>query len=101
MTNAMTNAVMSLALLRQRWDWDDHPMHWDRGWIWLWGTLLVLTWAAIIAAVVAWLVVRANRHGNGGGGGEDTRAARQILDERLARGDITLEEYRERRDALR
>jgi putative membrane protein len=89
----MTYAPAVLA--QQRWD---HPMHgWDGGWMWLWGTLMMLTWAAIIAAAV-WLIIRANRRDSDG---DDTKAARQILDERLASGEITLEEYRERRDAMR
>lgn len=82
-------------LAQQRWD---HPMHgWGGGWVWLWGTLMMLTWAAIIAAV-GWLVVRSNRRDSDG---DDTKAARQILDERLVRGEISLEEYRDRREAMR
>jgi putative membrane protein len=34
------------------------------------------------------------------GGAEDGSSARRILDERLARGDIDSDEYRERRRAL-
>jgi putative membrane protein len=84
---------LSAVLAQQRWV---HPMHgWDGGWMWLWGTLMMLTWVAIIAAAV-WLIIRANQSDS-----DDTKEARRILDERLARGDITLEEYRERRDAMR
>lgn len=86
----------TLALLAQQ-HWG-HPMHgWDGGWMWLWGTLMMLTWAAIIAAAV-WISIRAARRDSGDG---DTEEARRILDERLARGEITLEEYRERREAMR
>lgn len=66
---------------------------WDGGWMWLWGTLMMLSWVAIIAAAV-WFVLRANRDGG-------TRRARGVLDERLASGELTREEYRERREAMR
>jgi putative membrane protein len=83
-------------LAQQRWG--DHPMHgWDGGWMWLWGSLMMLTWVVIIAAAV-WLVVRASRRN---GDTDDTAEARRILDERLARGEITIEEYRDRREAMR
>jgi putative membrane protein len=71
----------------------DHMAGWGGGWMWLWGTLMVLSWVIIITAAV-WWVLRANRHGG-------TGRARDILDERLASGELTPEEYRERREALR
>jgi uncharacterized membrane protein len=58
-----------------------------------WGTLMMLGWVVIIAAAV-WIALRANRDGG-------TRRAREILDERLASGELTPEEHRERREALR
>ena len=73
-----------------------HMNGWDGGWMWLWGTLMMLTWVAIIVAAV-WLLLRSAR------GGQRTRGserAREILDERLASGELTPEEYRERRDML-
>jgi uncharacterized membrane protein len=42
--------------------------------------------------------MRANRRESDGA---HTQAARRVLDERLARGEIALDEYRERRDAMR
>ena len=74
--------------------WGDHMRGWDGGWMWLWGTLMMLTWVAIIAAAV-WLIIRSVR------GDGDSRRAREVLDERFARGELTVEEYRERREALR
>jgi putative membrane protein len=71
----------------------DHMAGWDGGWMWLWGTLMMLSWVVIVAAAV-WFVLRAHRDGT-------TSRARDVLDERLARGELTLEEYRERREALR
>jgi putative membrane protein len=89
-----------LALLAQQ-RWDGHPMHgWDGGWMWLWGSLMMLTWVAIIAAAV-WLVIRANHANRGNGDTNDTTGAKRVLDERLARGEITIDEYRDRREAMR
>lgn len=73
-----------------------HMNGWDGGWMWLWGTLMMLTWVAIIVAAV-WLLLRSGRGGRRTQGSE---RAREILDERLASGEITPEEYRERRDML-
>lgn len=66
-------------------------------WNWGWGA-----WAAMAAAMVAiWglialgivMVVRAFAPGS-------ARGARRILDERLARGEITTQQYEELRRAL-
>jgi putative membrane protein len=70
------------------------------GWMWLWSLLLLIG-----IALLVWLVVLVStsgvrsRHGQGPDGryfhiGRDT--ARQILDERFARGELTADEYRER-----
>lgn len=83
----------SLDLLAQARGWD-HMSGWGGGWMWLWGSLMMLTWVAIIAAAV-WLVLRSYHADHRG-----TRRARDLLDERLASGELTLEEYRERREAL-
>jgi putative membrane protein len=82
----------ALGVLAQASGWD-HMRGWGGGWMWLWGTLMMLSWAAIIAAA-AWFVLRAGRDRSGS-------RARDLLDERLASGDLTPQEYRERRDALR
>jgi putative membrane protein len=98
----MTNVFGVSGLLAQGSGW--HMRGWDGGWMWLWGTLMMLAWVAIIAVAV-WLFMRAGparRNGNGmdgRDGGSDR--ARQILDERLASGELTPEEYQERRDAMR
>lgn len=85
----------SLAVLMQGGDgWYDHMDGWGGGWMWLWGTLMMLSWVAIVAAAL-WIVQRArdNRPGPGG-------RAREILDERLARGEIDSVEHRERAEHL-
>jgi putative membrane protein len=81
-----------VVLAQARWD---HMPGWDGGWMWLWGTLMALTWAAVIAVAV-WIVLRSNRRG-----GTSSARAKEILDERFARGELTMKEYRERREALR
>lgn len=71
----------------------------DMGWVWLWGFLTLIG--------IALLVLLAIRMSSGGGyaaGGRQgsgsqppaRSGARQILDERFARGELTVEEYRER-----
>ena len=37
-------------------DWNGHHM-WGGGWMWLWGSLMMLFWVAVIAVVVV-LVAR-------------------------------------------
>lgn len=67
-------------------------MNWDGGWAWLW--LMIPTMFAMWA-VIAWLVlpwVRTNREQSG------SPVAR--LDDRLAVGEISIEDYRARREEL-
>lgn len=72
-----------------------HMNGWGGGWMWLWGTLMMLSWVVIIAAAVVWAGGRARSDGQG----TSTRA-RQILEERYAKGDLSTEEYRERIEHL-
>lgn len=81
------------ALLANDDEWFDHMHGWDGGWMWLWGTLMMLTWVAIIGTAVYLVTRRSTREPPGG-------RAREILDERYARGEISAEEYRERVDHL-
>ncbi len=88
-------STIAATLLAQNDDgWWDHMSGTGGGWMWLWGTLMMLTWVAVIAAAV-WLVARSLSAGRPSSG------AREILDERYARGELTTEEYRERLDQLR
>jgi len=62
--------------------------------MWLWATLMMTVWVALIAGVV-WAVARRP---------EQRRAHRPVGPRRswrYARGEISLDEYRERLDALR
>jgi putative membrane protein len=66
--------------------------------MWLW----MLGWAVLLLAGLAalvWVIVRLAR---GGGQSPASRSgsARNILDERYARGEIDDEEYRKRRETL-
>jgi putative membrane protein len=86
--------------------------HWHGGWTggeWvLAGVGMLLFWALVVAGVI-WLVrhLSADRRSSGERGvpldkpvSPDRPSAREILDERYARGEIGDEEYRTRRDTL-
>jgi putative membrane protein len=66
---------------------------WNGGWGVFW---MILSWVVIVAVVV--LVVRAM--GCSWSSSVPPRNAREILDERFARGELSEEEYRERRRIL-
>jgi len=70
---------------------------WDMGWMWLFGLL-----ALVGVALLVLLAVRAFGGGVSGGVTRNPGApstgksrARQILDERFAKGELTGEQYRE------
>ena len=71
--------------------------HWDQGWgagNWLlMGFGMVVFWALLVAVIV-WLVRSCGTRPSA------VSSAREILDERYARGEITDEEYRARRNGL-
>lgn len=87
-------------------------MMWNGDWSagdWaLMSVLMVLFWTAVVAGGV--LVVRAaaraasrradDRGPSGTGRPEGRTSAREVLDERYARGELSDEEYRARRDVL-
>jgi putative membrane protein len=66
------------------------------GWGWLWGSIVLLGWVALIATVV-WFVARSARSPER----SSVERAREVLAERYARGELTTEEYRERLEQLR
>jgi putative membrane protein len=63
---------------------------------WLWGPIVLLRWAGLIATVV-WFATRSARPPERSGG----ERARDVLAERYAHGELTTEEYRERLEQLR
>ena len=80
-------------------------MMWDYGygmwWMWIPGLLLPLL---IVAGIVVLIVLAVRASSSAGqphdAGGARTDPARRILEERLARGEITPEQYRELRATL-
>jgi putative membrane protein len=74
-------------------DW----MGWGSGGMWLGPLFMIIPLALLIIAVVA--LVRWMGGGSGNGGGR-LRTARDLLDERYARGEIEREEYLRRRDDM-
>ena len=86
-----------MAVLIAATDGWTHMGGWDGGWMWLWGGMMMLAFAAVIGVIV-WAAVRAGAPPAGPSAGE---RARDILAERYARGELTTDEYVERVDALR
>lgn len=74
------------------------------GWDWYWGAvMMILFWGALIAAIV--FAVRAgggSRSANGGPGERTpgTPDAKTVLETRFAKGEISREEFEERRRVL-
>lgn len=88
---------MIVTILAQIDGWHHHG--WGGGWMWLWGSLMMLGWVAVIAAVIAAIVLLARRAPSKPD--EHISRARQILSERYARGELSSDEYHERLQALR
>lgn len=77
-------------------------MYWDHmnGWGWMVMAFWSLIWIGFLG-LIAWLAVQWSRNSSSSPPSQPSaRTAREVLDERLARGDIDLDEYRRRRDAL-
>lgn len=86
---------MTLTTLLADMGWGNHMGDWGAGWWILMALLMVVFWGLVIAGAV-WLVrsLMGERHG------PDPGSAIDVLDHRLARGEIGPEEYRERRATL-
>jgi putative membrane protein len=68
---------------------------WPSDWVWWWmGVCMLVFWG-----LIAWVVVTLVRQGDRGVRG--THNAREILDERYARGEIEDDEYRRRSELIR
>lgn len=79
--------------------YDDYGMS---GWMWVWGAALVIGVLVLIGGLV-WAIVatsadRRNQPSVTPAAG--SAMARQILDERYARGELDTQEYRERMQTL-
>ena len=73
------------------------------GWMWIFGLLLLIGIVLVVVVVVRAVGggVRREDYSTRADGGRSGRSrAREVLDERYARGELTTEEYRERLTAL-
>jgi putative membrane protein len=72
------------------------------GWMWMFWLLLVVGIVLVVVVAVRALGGGIRRDGTAGGsGGRPSRSrAREVLDERYARGELTTEKYRERLTTL-
>jgi putative membrane protein len=82
--------------------WGD-GMGWGMGWVWIFWVLLIVGTVGLVFVLVKFLTGNSgNRGGTPPGGyypplaGPDPRRAREILEERYARGEISTEEFHER-----
>jgi putative membrane protein len=80
-------------------------MFWDGGgWAWwqagLMWIAMIAFWGLLIWVIYALITGASRRSGTAGPGGRQPGDARAILDERLARGEIDLEEHRRLREVL-
>ena len=78
-------------------------MMWSNGMGWtgwlVMGVTALAFWGLVVVAVVA--LFRGTRGETASGRRGEDHDARQILDQRFARGEINAEEYRARQDVLR
>ena len=75
-------------------DWGGHG---DSSWSWIVMVVLMVLLVAVVTVAAVRLITHTAPPPPGGPDG----SAEAVLDERLARGEIDVEEYRQRRDALR
>lgn len=75
--------------------WGDHMS--AGGWIF--SVLATLVFLALIGALIYWLL-SATAGGGGPARGDSRESAKEILDRRLASGELTVEQYRQLRDTL-
>jgi putative membrane protein len=87
--------MTAFALLLADSGWDNHMGDWGAGWWIVMMLMMVVFWGLVIVGVV-WLV-RSLTAGHHRGHHDDPLA---VLDHRLASGDISIEEYRQRRELL-
>ncbi|MFN3255398.1 MAG: SHOCT domain-containing protein [Ilumatobacter sp.] len=81
-------------ILSQTDNWD-HMNGWGGGWMWLWGVAMM----TLFVILVVWLIRTAGTRSTGvldAPRRDPHDRAREILGERLAKGELSPEEYRER-----
>jgi len=86
--------MIGAAALLADTDWNSHMGNWGAGWWILMAAMMVVFWGLVILAVV-WIArsIGPAHHHHGG-------SALELLDRRLASGEISPDEYRERRSVL-
>ena len=104
-TPRRTKMITATATLAQMsGNYNDH-MDWSNGSTWVMVVIMVVVTVAIVGGII-WAIVFASRSANHPGQGGGTIAAstgpsaRDLLDQRYARGEIDSAEYAERRSAL-
>ena len=70
------------------------------GWMWLFWLLMIVGAVLLVVVVVRAVGGGMTRTGDAGAASPKRSRARQVLDERYARGELTTEEYRERLQTL-
>lgn len=93
----MTSAVAAAAVFADTWGWHHDGV--GSGWWIVMMVGMLAFWALVIYAVV-WAFRGSDRFAGGRGAGADRATALDILDRRLAEGDVTPEEYERRRALL-
>lgn len=73
--------------------------YYNPGGMWLWMTIYALVGLAVIVAIVAWALARF-RHETNGNATPAAPSAREILDQRYARGELDAATYQRMREAL-
>jgi uncharacterized membrane protein len=64
------------------------------------GGIGMLLWVVVVVAAIWWIAQATTRQQGTGPKVPESKTARELLDERLARGDVTVEQYRELKKAL-
>ncbi|HEX6455975.1 MAG TPA: SHOCT domain-containing protein [Solirubrobacterales bacterium] len=87
--------MIAAALLIADSNFDNHMGDWGAGWWILMALMMVVFWGLVIVGAV-WLVraLVGERHGHA------YRSPLEVLDHRLASGEISPEEYRRRRSVI-
>jgi putative membrane protein len=70
------------------------------GWMWIFGLLAIVGIALLVLLVVRLVSAGAGRGPTAGGQTPGRSRAREILDERFAKGELTADQYREQVQVL-
>lgn len=89
--------VAGVALIADAGDGWGHMHDWGGAWMWLWGLAMMI----LFGLFLVWLVRSVASSSDGSRRADPTDRAREILAERFARGELSIEEYRERVSELK